>query len=64
VRDGDKVIIDAETRVLDLEVDAAELDRRAKEFKAPPPKYTKGTLAKYAKLVSDASHGCVTDGPV
>jgi dihydroxy-acid dehydratase len=64
VRDGDKVIIDAETRVLDLEVDAAELERRAKEFKAPPPKYTKGTLAKYAKLVSDASHGCVTDGPI
>ncbi|EPE28733.1 IlvD/EDD N-terminal [Glarea lozoyensis ATCC 20868] len=64
VRDGDKVIIDAETRVLDLEVGPEELARRTKEFKAPPPKYTKGTLAKYAKLVSDASHGCVTDGPI
>ncbi|KAG9237209.1 dihydroxy-acid/6-phosphogluconate dehydratase [Amylocarpus encephaloides] len=64
VRDDDKIIIDAESRVLDLEVEGGEeeLERRRKEFVAPPLKYTQGTLAKYAKLVSDASHGCITDG--
>ncbi|TAQ90997.1 hypothetical protein B7494_g738 [Chlorociboria aeruginascens] len=62
VRDGDTVVIDAEKRVLDLEVPEEELEKRRKEFKAPELKYKKGTLAKYAKLVSDASHGCVTDG--
>ncbi|KAL3419328.1 dihydroxy-acid dehydratase [Phlyctema vagabunda] len=64
VRDGDTVVIDAETRILDLEVPEAELEKRRKEFVAPPPKYTKGTLAKYSKLVSDASHGCITDGVI
>ncbi|KAK3366100.1 dihydroxy-acid/6-phosphogluconate dehydratase [Lasiosphaeria ovina] len=62
VRDGDKIIIDAEKRALDLEVAQEELDRRRKEWKAPPARATKGTLVKYARLVSDASHGCVTDG--
>ncbi|PQE04546.1 dihydroxy-acid dehydratase protein [Rutstroemia sp. NJR-2017a BVV2] len=62
VRDGDKIVIDAETRVLDLEVDEAELEKRRKEFKPKPAKYTKGTLAKYARVVQDASHGCITDG--
>lgn len=62
VRDGDRVIIDAEKRVLDLDVPEAELGKRRKEFVAPPLKYKKGTLAKYAKSVQDASHGCITDG--
>ncbi|TGO45728.1 hypothetical protein BCON_0370g00070 [Botryotinia convoluta] len=64
VRDGDTIVIDAETRVLDLEVEGGEeeLERRRKEFVAPPLKYTKGTLAKYSRLVQDASHGCITDG--
>jgi dihydroxy-acid dehydratase len=61
VKDGDKIIIDAEKRVLDLEVSPEELEKRRKEWKAPEPRAKKGTLAKYAKLVSDASHGCVTD---
>ncbi|KAI5849071.1 dihydroxy-acid/6-phosphogluconate dehydratase [Tricharina praecox] len=61
VRDGDKIIIDAEKRVLDLIVDEATLAERRKEFKPKPLKYTQGTLYKYTKLVSDASHGCVTD---
>ncbi|KAI5817169.1 dihydroxy-acid/6-phosphogluconate dehydratase [Pyronema omphalodes] len=61
VRDGDKIVIDAETRKLDLLVDEAILEERRKEFKPKPLKYTKGTLYKYTKLVSDASHGCVTD---
>ncbi|KAF7897798.1 uncharacterized protein EAF01_008764 [Botrytis porri] len=66
VRDGDTIVIDAETRVLDLEVEGGEeeLERRRKEFVAPPLKYNKGTLAKYSRLVQDASHGCVTDGEI
>ncbi|KAK4159120.1 putative dihydroxy-acid dehydratase [Cladorrhinum sp. PSN259] len=61
VKNGDKIIIDAEQRVLDLEVPAEELEKRKKEWKAPASKATRGTLRKYAKLVTDASHGCVTD---
>ncbi|KAK1835927.1 dihydroxy-acid dehydratase [Podospora conica] len=61
VQDGDKIIIDAEKKVLDLVVPEAELAKRRKEWKAPPAKATRGTLKKYARLVTDASHGCVTD---
>ena len=61
VKDGDRIVIDAEQRVLDLEVSAEELAARRKEWKEPAPKATRGTLRKYAALVSDASHGCVTD---
>ncbi|KAM7218293.1 mitochondrial putative dihydroxy-acid dehydratase [Rhypophila decipiens] len=64
VRDGDTIVIDAEKRVLDLEVSPEELEKRRKQWKEPAPKATKGTLKKYAQLVSDASHGCVTDGPI
>lgn len=64
VRDGDEVVIDAESRVLDLMVDEAELVKRRQEFVPKPLKYKKGTLAKYARCVSDASHGCITDGPI
>ncbi|KAK0619293.1 dihydroxyacid dehydratase-like protein [Immersiella caudata] len=64
VRNGDKIVIDAEKKVLDLEVPEEELVRRRKEWKAPPTKANKGTLKKYASLVSDASRGCVTDGPI
>ncbi|KAK4138522.1 dihydroxy-acid and 6-phosphogluconate dehydratase [Trichocladium antarcticum] len=61
VRDGDRIVIDADKRVLDLEVPEAELARRRKEWKAPESRAKRGTLRKYAQLVSDASHGCVTD---
>ncbi|KAK3945201.1 dihydroxy-acid dehydratase [Diplogelasinospora grovesii] len=61
VKDGDKIIIDADKRVVDLEVSEEELARRRKEWKAPEPRAKKGTLRKYAALVSDASRGCVTD---
>ncbi|RAL14245.1 dihydroxy-acid dehydratase [Aspergillus homomorphus CBS 101889] len=64
VRDGDRIVIDAEKRVVDLEIASEELEQRRKDWKAPKPRAAKGTLAKYAKLVSDASHGCVTDGPI
>jgi dihydroxy-acid dehydratase len=64
VKDGDEITIDADQRIIDLEISEAEMEKRRKEWKPPAPRYTKGTLAKYAKLVSDASTGCVTDGPI
>ena len=64
VRDGDRIVIDAEKKIIDLDISPAELSKRTKEWKAPEPRYTKGTLRKYATLVSDASHGCVTDGSI
>ncbi|MFQ5513714.1 MAG: dihydroxy-acid dehydratase [Myxococcota bacterium] len=61
VRDGDPITIDAERNLLQLEVDEAELERRRAEWEPPPPRYRSGVLAKYAKLVSSASRGAVTD---
>ncbi|AEO63196.1 uncharacterized protein THITE_2108104 [Thermothielavioides terrestris NRRL 8126] len=63
VRDGDTIVIDAEKRVLDLEVSPEEMERRRREWKAPEPRVKQGTLRKYAALVRDASQGCVTDKP-
>lgn len=60
VAEGDRVTIDAERTLLQLEVDAAELERRRQTWRAPAPRYTSGVLAKYAKLVSSASEGAVT----
>ncbi|MHB1512838.1 MAG: dihydroxy-acid dehydratase [Acidiferrobacter sp.] len=62
VADGDRVIIDAERRVLQLDVAEEELARRRALWVPPAPRYTRGTLAKYARLVSSASRGAVTDG--
>ncbi|OCK99027.1 dihydroxy-acid and 6-phosphogluconate dehydratase [Cenococcum geophilum 1.58] len=61
VRDGDEITIDAETRELNVSVSEEEIESRRQEWTAPPLKYSKGTLFKYAKLVQDASHGCITD---
>jgi len=61
VRDGDTITIDAERRRLELELPEAEIARRRAAWKAPVPRYTTGVLAKYAKLVSSASLGAVTD---
>ncbi|OQV11164.1 hypothetical protein CLAIMM_15044 [Cladophialophora immunda] len=61
VKDGDEVTIDAETNTISMDVSDEELERRRKEWKPPRPAVTRGTLAKYAALVSDASHGAVTD---
>jgi len=61
VRDGDPITIDAERRVLALDVPEGELARRRAAWTPPRPKYTSGVLAKYAKLVSSASLGAVTD---
>ena len=61
VREGDIITIDAPARLLQLEVDDAELERRRLAWKTPEPRYTRGVLSKYAKLVSSASRGAVTD---
>ena len=61
VQDDDPITIDAERRRLQLEVPQTEIARRRQAWTAPPPKYTTGVLAKYAKLVSSASVGAVTD---
>jgi dihydroxy-acid dehydratase len=60
VADGDQVTIDVPGRRLDIDVDAAELDRRRAALTHPAPRYTRGVLAKYAKLVSGAERGAVT----
>src|SRR5438034_607584 len=61
VEDGDSITIDAERRVLQLDVSDGELAKRRARWKPPAPRYTSGVLAKYAKLVSSASVGAVTD---
>jgi dihydroxy-acid dehydratase len=61
VRDGEQVTIDAEKNRIDVDLSDAELTRRRAEWKAPPYKFTRGTLYKYIKNVKSASEGCVTD---
>jgi dihydroxy-acid dehydratase len=61
VEDGDRIVIDAEARTIDLMVDAAELERRRPSWKLPEPRYTTGALAKYARLVTGAERGAVTE---
>jgi dihydroxy-acid dehydratase len=61
VHEGDSITIDAEQRLLQLNITEEELARRRSEWKPPQPRYTRGVLAKYAKLVSTASQGAVTD---
>jgi dihydroxy-acid dehydratase len=61
VQEGDSITIDAERRLLQLEVAEEEMARRRAAWTPPPPRYTSGVLAKYAKLVSSSSVGAVTD---
>jgi dihydroxy-acid dehydratase len=61
VQDGDEITIDADKNIIDLHVSDEVLAKRKSSWTRPPPRYTRGTLAKYAKLVKDASKGCVTD---
>src|SRR6188768_23077 len=61
LRDGDRIAIDAIKRTLEIELSAAELRRRRAKWTAPKPYATKGVLAKYARIVSSASLGAVTD---
>ena len=60
VRDGDLIRVDIAARSLDLLVDAAELEARREGWAPLPPRYTRGVLAKYSKLVHSASVGAVT----
>jgi dihydroxy-acid dehydratase len=61
VRDGDTITIDAEGREITLHLGENEIRSRLASWRQPKPRYTKGVLAKYAKLVSSASQGAVTD---
>jgi dihydroxy-acid dehydratase len=61
VEEGDSITIDSERRLLQLDVTDADLARRRAAWQPPAPRYTRGVLAKYAKLVSSASVGAVTD---
>ena len=62
VKEGDAITIDAKKRLIQLNVPKAELERRRKLWKQPKPRYTKGLLGKYIKLVSTSSKGAITDG--
>lgn len=61
VEEGDSITIDAEARNLELHVSETELEARRARWTPPQPRYTRGMLAKYAKLVSSSSLGAVTD---
>ena len=61
VKNGDSITIDAHKRLIQLNVTTKELAARRRKWKAPKPRYTRGLLAKYMKLVSTASKGAVTD---
>jgi dihydroxy-acid dehydratase len=61
VRNGDKIVIDAEKRELTLAISSKEMKSRRKLWKPMKPRYTRGVLAKYASAVTSASLGAVTD---
>lgn len=61
VHDGDEIVIDAENNIIDLLVEEDVMAERRKSWVAPEPRYKRGTLFKFYKLVTDASKGCVTD---
>lgn len=62
VHEDDSVTVDAEARLLSLNVPEAEISKRRAAWKTPAPRFTRGVLAKYARVVSSASRGAVTDG--
>jgi dihydroxy-acid dehydratase len=61
VKNGDRIVIDAEKREISLGISAQEFKSRGKKWKKPAPRYTRGVLAKYASAVPSASLGAVTD---
>ena len=61
IKEGDSITIDAAKRLLQLNISEGELAQRRANWQAPNPRYTKGILGKYAKLVSSSSLGAVTD---
>ena len=62
VKNGDQITIDARARTLNVDIPDKEIRARRKKWKQPKARYTRGVLAKYAKQVSSASTGAVTDG--
>ena len=60
VQNGDTITFDVPNRRLDLMIPTDEIEARLQQWTAPPPKYTSGVLAKYARAVSSASKGAVT----
>jgi dihydroxy-acid dehydratase len=62
VREGDGITVDAEARRLSLNVSDDEIAKRRQAWTAPAPRFNRGVLAKYARAVSSASRGAVTDG--
>lgn len=62
IEDGDTITIDADEHEIDVHLSDKELEERGKRWQAPPLSVTSGSLYKYAKLVSTASEGCITDG--
>jgi dihydroxy-acid dehydratase len=61
VEEGDSITIDARSLCIQLNVSDVELARRRAQWQPPAPRYTRGVLAKYLKLVSTASIGAITD---
>lgn len=61
VRDGDRIAIDVSTNSIELLVDPTELEQRRANWKAPEPRYTSGALAKFARLVTGAERGAITE---
>jgi dihydroxy-acid dehydratase len=61
VADGDRIVIDAEARTVDVDIDEATVAARRANWKIPPPRYTTGVLAKFARLVTGAERGAVTE---
>ncbi|MBB5172596.1 dihydroxy-acid dehydratase [Texcoconibacillus texcoconensis] len=61
LKTGDKITIDSDTQEINFDVSSEELDKRAEEHQPFEPRYKKGSLAKYAKLVSSSAKGAVTD---
>ncbi len=60
VQEGDSITIDAHQLLLELNIDAAELERRRAAWRQPAPRYTRGVLAKYAALALPANKGAIT----
>jgi dihydroxy-acid dehydratase len=60
LRDGDSIVIDVKARQLNVELSAAQLEERLKDWTPPAPRYATGVFAKYAALVSSASEGAIT----
>ncbi|MFP6828149.1 MAG: dihydroxy-acid dehydratase [Gammaproteobacteria bacterium] len=61
VEDGDQITIDSQTKRVDVQLSDEEMDRRLRNWQRPEPRATRGLLAKYARLVSSASVGAITD---